>query len=91
MLPSSISAPSTLVPMISAVSGSTTLKPNWPRNSGGHDPLRAIAVSSAEMAISRTAGIANSKRPLAAHGGAERQPMMTGFSTVIPCGQDASR
>src|SRR5499433_4400955 len=31
MLPSSTSAPSTLVPMISAVSGSTTVKPKTPR------------------------------------------------------------
>ena len=35
-LPSSISAPSTLVPMISAVSGSSTEKPNVPSTCEGH-------------------------------------------------------
>ena len=35
MLPSSISAPSTLVPMISAVSGSSTEKPNVPSTCDG--------------------------------------------------------
>src|SRR3984893_6604200 len=35
MLPSSTSAPSTLVPMISAVSGSTTVKPKTPSTSLG--------------------------------------------------------
>src|SRR5450432_1348253 len=50
-LPSSISAPSTLVPMISAVSGSTTVYPNTPRNSGGQTGLLASSFSSAETAI----------------------------------------
>src|SRR6266576_2141834 len=37
MLLSSISAPRTLVPMMSAVSGSTTVSPNRPRMSTGHE------------------------------------------------------
>src|SRR5215467_2029428 len=45
MLASSISAPSTLVPMISAVSGSTTENPNAPRNSAGHTGLAATSLS----------------------------------------------
>ena len=56
MLPSSISAPSTLVPMISAVSGSTTEKPKTPRNSAGHTGLLATTFS-ATVISSSTSGI----------------------------------
>ena len=64
-LPSSISAPSTLVPMISAVSGSTTEKPKVPRNCGAHWLATGwVAFSSPEMPSRMTAGIANSKARL---------------------------
>ena len=65
MLPSSISAPSTLVPMISAVSGSSTENPNVPRTcdgqgrSGGREALRASVNK-----IRITAGSANSSARL---------------------------
>src|SRR5215471_11842635 len=55
MLPSSISAPSTLVPMISAVSGRTTENPNAPRNSAGHTGLTATSLSTTVIS-SRTTG-----------------------------------
>ena len=41
MLPSSISAPSTLVPMISAVSGISTENPNVPRTCDGQGRIGA--------------------------------------------------
>ena len=49
MLPSSISAPSTLVPMISAVSGSTTEKPKSPRTRPGHGAPGGRAAFSASV------------------------------------------
>jgi hypothetical protein len=52
MLPSSISAPMTLVPMISAVSGRTTEKPNTPRNSAGQSGLLTTTLSATVMTIS---------------------------------------
>src|SRR5258708_18274355 len=55
MLPSSISAPSTLVPMMSAVSGSTTEKPKTPRNSAGQTGLLATTFSATVIRI-RTSG-----------------------------------
>jgi hypothetical protein len=60
MLPSSISAPSTLVPMISAVSGSSTENPNVPSTcegqgrDGGWETLSATVNK-----IRISAGIAN--------------------------------
>ena len=69
IVPSSISAPSTLVPMMSAVSGSTTVKPNTPRNSGGQTGLRAVSFSSAETPIRMTGAIAKMRarlRPMVA-------------------------
>src|SRR5215472_6368293 len=44
-LPSSISAPSTLVPITRAVSGSTTDSPKVPRNSAGQTGLTATSLS----------------------------------------------
>src|SRR6266851_6095703 len=55
MLPSSISAPSTLVPMMSAVSGSTTEKPKTPSNSAGQTGLLATTFSATVIRI-RTSG-----------------------------------
>src|SRR5260221_3003716 len=55
MLPSSISAPSTLVPMMSAVSGSTTEKPKTPRNSAGQTGPLATPFSATVIRI-RTSG-----------------------------------
>src|SRR5258708_30033304 len=52
MVPSSISAPSTLVRMISAVSGSTTEKPKTPRNSAGQTGLLATTLSATVIRIS---------------------------------------
>ena len=60
MLPSSISAPSTLVPMISAVSGSTTEYPKTPRMSAGQEACCGLANFSSTVTRSRiTGGIAN--------------------------------
>jgi len=69
-LPSSISAPSTLQPMISAVSGSSTEKPNVPStcDGQGRDGGR-LALSATVTTIRITAGIANSSarlRPMVA-------------------------
>src|SRR5580658_7713360 len=64
-LPSSISAPSTLVPMISAVSGSSTEKPNVPSTCDGHgrDGGRET-LSKRVNTIRITAGSANSSARL---------------------------
>ena len=64
-LPSSISAPSTLEPMISAVSGSSTEKPNVPStcDGQGRDGGRP-ALSATVTTIRITAGIANSSARL---------------------------
>ena len=64
-LPSSISAPSTLDPMISAVSGSSTEKPNVPStcDGQGRDGGRP-ALSATVTTIRITAGIANSSARL---------------------------
>ena len=56
MLPSSISAPRTLVPMMSAVSGSTTESPNTPRMSTGHEARSGWASFSATVTRIRTSG-----------------------------------
>src|SRR5215470_14444520 len=56
MLPSSISAPRTLVPMMSAVSGSTTVSPNTPRMSAGHDARSGWDSFSAAVTSTRTSG-----------------------------------
>ena len=70
MLPSSISAPSTLVPMISAVSGSTTANPKEPRMALGQSAAAGGAIlSRAGTSIRITAGRANRKarlRPMVA-------------------------
>src|SRR5260221_14686092 len=55
MLPSSISAPRTLVSMMSAVSGNTTEKPKTPRNSAGQTGLLATTFSATVIRI-RTSG-----------------------------------
>ena len=61
MLPSSISAPSTLVPMISAVSGISTEKPNVPRTCDGQGRIGGREARSATVSRIRiTAGSANS-------------------------------
>ena len=64
-LPSSISAPSTLEPMISAVKGSSTEKPNVPStcDGQGRDGGR-LALSATVTTIRITAGIANSSARL---------------------------
>src|SRR6266566_9002901 len=65
MLPSSISAPSTLVPMISAVSGISTEKPNVPRTCDGHGSIGGREAFSATVSrIRTTAGNANSSARL---------------------------
>ena len=56
MLPSSISAPRTLVPMMSAVSGSTTASPNTPSTSTGHEARSGWASFSATVTRIRTSG-----------------------------------
>src|SRR3954453_615282 len=65
MLPSSISAPSTLVPMTSAVSGNSTEKPKSPRTRSGHSvpgdrPARSTKVSTMRI----TGAMANSRARL---------------------------
>ena len=69
-LPSSISAPSTLVPMISAVSGSTTAKPKTPRMVLGQcGAVGCASFSSAVTSTRMTGGMANSRarlRPMVA-------------------------
>jgi hypothetical protein len=65
MLPSSISAPSTLVPMISAVSGISTEKPNVPRTCDGHSRIGGCEAFSATVSRIRiTAGNANNSARL---------------------------
>ena len=65
MLPSSISAPSTLVPMISAVSGISTENPNVPRTCDGQGRIGAREAFRASVnKIRITAGIANSSARL---------------------------
>ena len=60
-LPSSTSAPSTLVPMISAVSGSTTENPKSPRISAGQDGSAGlVSRRTADTPIRMSGGIANS-------------------------------
>src|SRR5690348_12129362 len=70
MLPSSTSAPSTLVPMISAVSGSTTVKPKIPRTWPCQVVCAGCASLIAAVTSRRTSGvIANSSarlRPMVA-------------------------
>src|SRR5215471_12704609 len=56
MLPSSTSAPRTLVPMMSAVSGSTTVSPNTPRMSAGHAACSGCDSFSAAVTSTRTSG-----------------------------------
>src|SRR5579883_3042539 len=64
-LPSSISAPSTLDPMISAVSGSSTENPNVTSTCDGHGREGGrLAHSAAVTAIRITAGIQNSSARL---------------------------
>ena len=64
-LPSSISAPSTLDPMISAVSGSSTEKPNVPSTCEGQGRDGGWLARSATVTTIRiTAGIANSSARL---------------------------
>ncbi len=61
-LPSSISAPSTPVPTISAVSGSSTEKPKSPSTRSGHSTSAPGAVDARSTRVSAmriTAGIAN--------------------------------
>jgi hypothetical protein len=65
MLPSSISAPSTLVPMISAVSGISTEKPNVPRTCDGQGRIGGREARSATVSRIRiAAGSANSSARL---------------------------
>ena len=65
MLPSSISAPSTLVPMISAVSGIRTENPNVPRTCDGHGRAGGCEALSASVSRIRiAAGSANSSARL---------------------------
>src|SRR5215472_2328359 len=60
MLPSSISAPSTLVPMTSAVSGRITENPKSPRTWPGHSaPGGRAALSTTVTTIRISGGIAN--------------------------------
>src|SRR5690242_630106 len=70
MLPSSTSAPSTLVPMISAVSGSTTVNPKMPTIWLGQEGSFGCESLSSTVTSSRiTGGIANSRarlRPMVA-------------------------
>src|SRR2546421_2419438 len=62
MLPSSISAPRTLVPMMSAVSGSTTVSPNRPRMSTGHEARSGWDSFSATVTRTRTSGARANRR-----------------------------
>ena len=67
--------------MISAVSGSTTVKPKTPRNSGGHTLLLAASRSSADTPIRITGAIAKMSarlRPMVARSVSRRT---TGLST----------
>src|SRR6266567_7676881 len=65
LLPSSISAPSTLVPMIRAVSGISTENPNVPRTCDGHGRIGAREALSASVNRMRiAAGSANSSARL---------------------------
>jgi hypothetical protein len=65
MLPSSISAPSTLVPMIRAVSGISTEKPNVPRTCDGQGRRGGREARSATVSRIRiAAGSANSSARL---------------------------
>src|SRR6266568_8194804 len=69
MLPSSTSAPSTLVPMISAVSGSTTVKPKTPSTWLGQEASCGCASLISTVTSRISGGIANSRarlRPMAA-------------------------
>ena len=69
-LPSSTSAPSTLVPMINAVSGSTTENPKSPRILAGQDGSAGlVSRRTADTPIRMSGGIAYSRarrRPSAA-------------------------
>ena len=88
--------PSTLVPMISEVSGSTTVKPKSPRNSGCHDPLRGRRGQQRRDGDQQDGGQREQQRPPPAHGGAERQPDddavdKTGHDRPCARVQDATR
>src|ERR1039458_128672 len=80
-LPSSISAPSTLVPMISAVSGSTTEKPKSPRMWLGQSVAGGCASFSRTVTSTRiSGGIANRNtrlRPIVARSVID--------ATTLPC------
>ncbi len=72
-LPSSISAPSTPVPMISAVNGSSTEKPKSPSTVAGHGaPTGWEARSTSVSTMRMTAGIGEQERAPAAERGADR-------------------
>src|ERR1700751_806051 len=65
MLPSSTSAPSTLVPMISAVSGSTTVNPKMPTTWLGQEASCGCDSLSSTVTSTRiSGGIANSRARL---------------------------
>ena len=66
MLPSSTSAPSTLVPMISAVSGSTTENPKMPRTWRARRRRRVASLSSADTPSRISARDREQQGPLAA-------------------------
>ena len=69
MLPSSISAPSTLLPITSAVSGRTTVNPKSPRIRPGHGAAGCDALSASVTSTRIACGIARRKarlRPSAA-------------------------
>src|SRR5215467_4071573 len=90
MLPSSISAPRTLVPMMSAVSGSTTVSPNTPRMSAGHDACSGWDSFSAAVTSTRTSG-ARAKmrarlRPIVARTvmAATTRPWIPNMSWLLP-------
>src|SRR5215469_955061 len=90
MRPSSISAPGTLVPMMSAVSGSTTVSPNRPRMSTGQEARSGWDSFSATVTRIRTSGARANRtarlRPIVARRvmAATTRPWIPNMSWLLP-------
>jgi hypothetical protein len=84
MLPSSISAPSTLVPMISAVSGISTEKPNVPRTCDGHAHRRVRGFQRDREQDQDHRGQREQQRPPAAQRRAQGDPRDRGVEHAAP-------
>jgi hypothetical protein len=83
MLPSSISAPSTLVPMISAVTGSITVIPSSPRIPPGQFASGGLAaLSAAVMMISIRAGRKYSRARLRPSAARSVSPATVGLNSA---------